>query len=55
MRTIRALLKNDSGATAIEYALLVAMVALAITGALGGLGENVGGLVTRVGNLLAGT
>ena len=53
MRTIRALLKNDSGATAIEYALLIAGVAIALTGALGLLSGNIATLVTRVGTLLA--
>lgn len=53
MRTIRALLKNESGATAIEYALLIAGVSITLMTALQLLGGSIGDLVTRVSTLLA--
>ena len=40
MSTIRKFLKDDSGATAIEYGLIAALVSVAIIGALSLLGNN---------------
>ncbi len=40
MRHLRALWQDDSGATAIEYGLIAALVAVAIIGVLGTLGDN---------------
>ncbi len=40
MRHLRALWQDDSGATAIEYGLIAALVAVAIIGVLGTLGGN---------------
>ncbi|HYG88919.1 MAG TPA: Flp family type IVb pilin [Azospirillum sp.] len=41
---IRSLMKDESGATAIEYALLLAMVALAV----GAFGAGIGGRITTI-------
>lgn len=40
MSTFRNFLKDESGATAIEYGLIAALVAVAIIGALTVLGNN---------------
>ena len=40
-KMIRRFLRNESGATAIEYGLIVALIALAIVMGVGGLGEQV--------------
>ena len=42
MRLIRRFLAGESGATAIEYGLIVALISLAIMGALGATGTSVG-------------
>lgn len=40
MSTIRKLIKDESGATAIEYGLIAALVSVAIITVLGTLGTN---------------
>ncbi len=52
MKTIRDFLKNDSGATAIEYGLIAALVSVAIIGILGTLGDNLVNTFTTVSNSL---
>ena len=47
-KAISKFLKDESGATAIEYGLIAALVAVAIVGALTTLG---GGLTTLFGNV----
>ena len=42
MKTIRDFLKNDSGATAIEYGLIAALIALAIMVGAGAVGNSIG-------------
>ena len=42
MKTIRNLLKNKKGATAIEYGLIAALIAVAAVTAMGTLGNKVG-------------
>jgi pilus assembly protein Flp/PilA len=42
MSTIRKFLKDESGATAIEYGLIAALVSVAIIAALSTLGSNLG-------------
>lgn len=44
--SIRRILSDTSGATAIEYGLIVALIALAIMGAMQSLGGGVGGMWT---------
>ena len=53
MQKIRAFLKNNKGATAIEYGLIAALIAVAAIAAMQGLGssltstfENVSGTMT---------
>ena len=40
MKIFQDLLKDDSGATAIEYGLIAALVSVAIISVLGALGDN---------------
>ncbi|RFU12937.1 Flp family type IVb pilin [Rhodobacteraceae bacterium W635] len=44
MQFLHTLKKNDSGATAIEYGLIAALVSVAIIGALTTLGTDLGGI-----------
>jgi pilus assembly protein Flp/PilA len=46
--------KNESGATAIEYGLIAAGIALAIIAAVQGLGSNLNGVFTSVSDGLTG-
>jgi len=48
MMKIRAFLKNSKGATAIEYGLIAALIAVAIVGALTTLGGGLNTLFTNV-------
>jgi pilus assembly protein Flp/PilA len=49
---VRKLLKDESGATAIEYGLIAALIAVAAVGAMTTLGTNLGKLFNNVaGNL----
>ncbi|WP_089177611.1 Flp family type IVb pilin [Bosea sp. AS-1] len=45
--------KDESGATAIEYGLIAALVAVAAIGAMTTLGTNLKGLFTDIGTELA--
>ena len=45
-------LSDESGATAIEYGLIAAGIALAIIAAVNGLGTNLNGVFTSVNNSL---
>ena len=47
-KAIQKFLKDDNGATAIEYGLIAALVAVAIVGALTALGTGLTGLFTTV-------
>lgn len=42
MKLFRNLLANNEGATAIEYGLIAALVAVAAIGAMGALGDSLG-------------
>ncbi len=42
MRFLNKLLRDDAGATAIEYGLIAALVAVAAIGAMSGLGDELG-------------
>jgi pilus assembly protein Flp/PilA len=46
------LLQNDEGATAIEYGLIAALIAVAAIGALGAIGTNLNAKFTTVANSL---
>ena len=50
--TLRKIVKDESGATAIEYGLIAALIAVAAVGAMTTLGMNLGKLFNNVaGNL----
>ncbi len=49
---IRSFIKDDSGATAIEYGLIAAGIAVAIIAAVGLLGTSLEGMFTTVGAAL---
>jgi pilus assembly protein Flp/PilA len=44
MRRIRYFLWNDDGATAVEYAVMLAMILLSIIAAIGTVGAQAGGM-----------
>jgi pilus assembly protein Flp/PilA len=54
MSMFRRFVKDDSGATAIEYGLIAALVSVAIIVMLGALGDELGNTFTRVSDELAG-
>lgn len=45
---LRAYFKNEDGATAIEYALLAALIAVALIGGASAMGVSITGLFTGV-------
>ncbi|MBO87901.1 MAG: Flp family type IVb pilin [Rickettsiales bacterium] len=51
---VRKFIKNTSGATAIEYGLIAAGIAIAIVAVVGLLGDQLSGLFTQVANALGG-
>lgn len=54
MKFFRKLLKNNKGATAIEYGLIAALIAVAAIGAMSSLGKNLTGTFSNVSGNLAG-
>jgi pilus assembly protein Flp/PilA len=54
MNTFKNLIKDESGATAIEYGLIAALVAVAIIGVLTTLGNNLNSTFSAVADNLAG-
>jgi pilus assembly protein Flp/PilA len=52
MQLITRFLKNESGATAIEYGLIAAGIALAIIAAVNGLGSTLNGKFTSINSSL---
>lgn len=49
MKAIRKLFKNDKGATAIEYGLIAALIAVAAIGAMTSLGSKLQNTFNSVG------
>jgi pilus assembly protein Flp/PilA len=49
-KLIARLRKNESGATAIEYGLIAALIAVVLITALGTLGNNMSGRFNTIGN-----
>ena len=47
-KNFRRLRRDERGATAIEYGLIVALIGVAIMGALSSLGGGVGGMWTKL-------
>jgi pilus assembly protein Flp/PilA len=53
MKTIAKFAKDESGATAIEYGLIAALIAVGIIVAATTLGGNLSGLFNQIGSRLA--
>ena len=53
MPLIEKLLQDESGATAVEYALVVGLISFAIIGTLSVMGTTVDSILTRVNNSLS--
>lgn len=54
MKFINKLVRDEEGATAIEYGLIAALIAVALITALTSLGENLGNTFSSVSNSLEG-
>jgi pilus assembly protein Flp/PilA len=52
MQMLKRLLKDESGATAIEYGLIAALVSVVIIGVLGTVGDNLLATFTDIGDAL---
>lgn len=52
MKNVMKFLKNKSGATAIEYGLIAALIAVAVIGGVGALGTNANATFTEVSNAM---
>ncbi|MDX9861528.1 MAG: Flp family type IVb pilin [Rhodospirillales bacterium] len=50
--TLRTVLRDESGATAIEYGLIAALVSVAAIGALQAMGVSLTTMFTNVSNIL---
>lgn len=55
METVRAFVKREDGASAIEYALIAGLIAVAIITAATTLGTDIAGLFGRISGKLTGT
>ena len=53
MKKFARLFKNESGATAIEYGLIAALIAVAIITAVTSLGTNAGNTFNSIANQMA--
>ena len=52
MKVIKKIFKNEDGATAIEYGLIAALIAVAAITAMGSLGNNLSKTFNTVSNKL---
>ena len=52
MTKLLNLIKNNKGATAIEYGLIAALIAVAAIAAMGNIGNNLGSTFNEVGSQL---
>mgnify|MGYP000279273192 FL=1 len=52
MKVIKKIFKNEDGATAIEYGLIAALIAVAAITAMSSLGTNLSNTFTKVSNKL---
>ena len=55
MTFIANFIEDQSGATAIEYGLIAALVSVAAIGAMGALGNSLGGIFNEVSSKLDGS
>lgn len=49
---VKTFAKDESGATAIEYGLIAAMISVAVIGAVSFVGDELGNVFNSVGNTL---
>jgi pilus assembly protein Flp/PilA len=49
---VRKFFTDESGASAVEYGLLVALIAVVIVGAVTVLGQNISGMFTRASDAI---
>ena len=54
-KTLRRLLADQGGATAIEYGLIAALIIVAMIGGLSALGGGAGGMWTKINNAVQNT
>lgn len=54
MKLLTLFRKDESGATAIEYGLLAALIGVAIIAGATLLGDELNGLFTRIANIMSG-
>ncbi len=54
MEKIRNFFKDESGASAVEYGLLVALIAVVIIGAVSALGTSISGAFTSAATSIGG-
>ena len=54
MKFLNKLIRDEDGATAIEYGLIAALIAVALIGALSSLGSNLSATFTSVSSSLDG-
>lgn len=54
LKSARSFLRDEEGAQVIEYALIIAVVSIALVLGLQGLDGNFATFITRVGNCLTG-
>jgi len=52
LATLKSMIRDDEGATMVEYGLLVALIALVALGAVTTLGKNLSGLFNNVAGSL---
>ena len=52
MKTVRNFIKNNKGATAIEYGLIAALIAVAAIAAMGGVGNQLKSTFTNVSSAM---
>jgi Flp pilus assembly pilin Flp len=52
MTRLRACMRNDAGQDLLEYALLVALIAIVVYGAVQTSGQNVNSLYTSIANMM---
>ncbi|HEX8534023.1 MAG TPA: Flp family type IVb pilin [Allosphingosinicella sp.] len=55
MKTLRRMLKDEKGATAIEYGLIAALIAVAAITAMSALGSQLNNTLTKVKTEMAST
>lgn len=55
LNAIRQFVKEEEGASAAEYALLLALITVALGAVVGGLGTAISGAVTNATNAITGS